>query len=45
MVGLDLSGLGSSQFGSGYAAGAKSVCMVLGLATDGMHVSVGQFWL
>jgi hypothetical protein len=30
---------GSSWFGSWYAAGAKSVCMVLGLATGGMLVS------
>jgi hypothetical protein len=29
----------SSWFGSWYAAGAKPVCMVLGLATCGMHVS------
>jgi hypothetical protein len=26
-----------------YAAGAKPVCMVLGLTTGGMLVSVGQF--
>jgi hypothetical protein len=30
---------GSSRFGSWYAAGAKPVCMVLGLATGGMPVS------
>jgi hypothetical protein len=30
---------GSSWFGSWYAAGVKFVCMVLGLATSGMHVS------
>jgi hypothetical protein len=30
---------GSSWFGSWYAVGVKSVCMVLGLATGGMHVS------
>ncbi len=34
---------GSSWFGSWYAAGAKPVCVVLGLATGGMPVSVGQF--
>jgi hypothetical protein len=31
--------VGSSQFGSWYAAGAKPVCMVLGLATGGMPMS------
>jgi hypothetical protein len=30
---------GSSQFGLWYAAGAKTVCMILGLATGGMLVS------
>jgi hypothetical protein len=30
---------GSSQFGLWYVAGAKPVCMVLGLATGGMLVS------
>jgi hypothetical protein len=35
--GLGLSG--SNWFGSWYAAGAKPVCMVLGLATGGMPVS------
>jgi hypothetical protein len=30
---------GSGWFGSWYAAGVKAVCMVLGLATGGMHVS------
>jgi hypothetical protein len=30
----------SSCFGSWYVAGAKPVCMVLGLATGGMPVSV-----
>jgi hypothetical protein len=30
---------GSSWFGSWYAAGAKPVCVVLGLATGGMPVS------
>jgi hypothetical protein len=30
---------GSSWFGSWYAAGMKPVCMVLGLAIGGMHVS------
>jgi hypothetical protein len=30
---------GSSWFGSWYAAGAKLVCTVLGLAIGGMHVS------
>jgi hypothetical protein len=30
---------GSSWFGSWYAAGAKPVCMILGLATGGMYVS------
>jgi hypothetical protein len=38
-------GFECSQFGSWYAAGAKPACMVLGLATCGMPVSVGQFWL
>jgi hypothetical protein len=36
-------GFESSQSGLGYATGAKLVCMVL--ATGGMLVSVGQFWL
>jgi hypothetical protein len=36
-------GFESSRSGSGYAAGAKPVCMVL--ATGGMPVSVSQFWL
>jgi hypothetical protein len=30
----------SSQFGLWYAAGVKPVCMVLGLATGGMPMSV-----
>jgi hypothetical protein len=30
---------GSSWFGSWYTVGVKPVCMVLGLATGGMHVS------
>jgi hypothetical protein len=33
----------SSLFGSWYAASAKSVCMVVGLATGWMHVSVVRF--
>jgi hypothetical protein len=38
-------GFESSCFGSWYAAGAKLVCMVLGLATGGMPMSMVQFWL
>jgi hypothetical protein len=34
---------GSSWFGSWYAAGAKPVCMVLGLATGLRPVSFGHF--
>jgi hypothetical protein len=41
MVGLDL--LDWSLVG--LVCGAKHVCMVLGLATGGMPVSVVQFWL
>jgi hypothetical protein len=35
----------SSRFGSWYAAGAKTVSMVLGLATGGMPINMVQFWL
>jgi hypothetical protein len=42
---LSLVGFESSRFGSWYAASAKSVCMVHGLATSGMHVRVVWFWL
>jgi hypothetical protein len=35
----------SSRFGLWYAAGVKPVCMVLGLATGGMPMSVVWFWL
>jgi hypothetical protein len=45
MVGLDSVGFESGHFGSWYAVGAKPMCMVLGLATGGMPVSVGPFWL
>jgi hypothetical protein len=41
LVGVWLGLCGSSQFSSWYAAGVKLVCMVLGLVTGGMHVSVG----
>jgi hypothetical protein len=36
-------GFESSCVGSWYAAGAKSICMVFGLATGGMPVSFGRF--
>jgi hypothetical protein len=36
-------GFESSWFGSCHAAGVKPMCMVLGLATGGMLVSIGQF--
>jgi hypothetical protein len=35
----------SNWFGSWYAAGAMPMCMSLGLATSGMHVSVDRFRL
>jgi hypothetical protein len=38
-------GFESSWFGLWHAASAKPVGMVLGLATGGMPVSVGWFWL
>jgi hypothetical protein len=38
-------GFESNWFGSWYVVGATHVCMVLGLATGGMPVSVVQFWL
>jgi hypothetical protein len=38
-------GFESRWFGSWYAAGATPVCMVLGLATGGMSMSVVHFWL
>jgi hypothetical protein len=34
---------GSSWFGLWYVAGTKPVCMVLGLATSGMHMSSIEF--
>jgi hypothetical protein len=40
-----LVGFKSSWFGSWYVAGANHVCMVICLATGGMPVNVGQFWL
>jgi hypothetical protein len=49
LVGIWLVGssglIGSSCFGSWYAAGAKPVCMVLGLATGVRPVSFVRFWL
>jgi hypothetical protein len=38
-------GFESSWFSLWYAAGAKPVSMVFGLATHEMPVSNGQFWL
>jgi hypothetical protein len=38
-------GFESSWSGLWYVAGAKPVCIVLCLATGGMPMSIGQFWL
>jgi hypothetical protein len=38
-------GFESNWFGLWHATSVKPVCMVLGLATGGMPMSVGRFWL